>query len=115
MSRWLANLIDRFLARISPLKDLDAADWLADLEAERDVFEPDELWAARMRHQTPAGTSRPRITPRVRARRNPLLVPAGPTCGLPRCGPTRNESAPAPLPRPGAGQGKETNRVGFQG
>lgn len=71
MSRWLANLIDRFLARISPLKDLDAADWLADLEAERDVFEPDELWAARMRHQTPAGTSRPRITPRVRARRNP--------------------------------------------
>ena len=72
MTRWLAELIDRFLNSIAPLKNLDAADMLADLEAERDAFEPDELWAARMaKTQTPADTRRPGNPPRLPDWRNP--------------------------------------------
>lgn len=56
MTRWLANLIDRFLNSLAPIRDLDCANWLADYEAESEVFEPDELWAARARHRQPADT-----------------------------------------------------------
>lgn len=71
MTRWLAVLVDRFLNTIAPLKNIDNADLLTAFEAEREVLEPDELWAARMRKETSAGTGRPRTFPPMRVWRNP--------------------------------------------
>ena len=72
MTAWLAKWLDRFLDRFFPMPDIPA-NWLADLEADIDVWEPpladwekelrdayymtDEQWAARYLH--PAGKSIP--------------------------------------------------------
>ena len=39
--KWLAALLDRFLDRIAPLPD--QSDWLADIEADLDSWEPFEF------------------------------------------------------------------------
>ena len=48
MIRCLAGLVDRLMNRVAPL---DYAEWLAGVEADREVFEPDELWAAAFRRR----------------------------------------------------------------
>lgn len=47
MIRCLAGLVDRLMNRVAPLD----AEWLAGVEADREVFEPDELWAAEFRRR----------------------------------------------------------------
>lgn len=92
MTRWLAELIDRFLNTIAPLKNIDSAEFLAAFEAERDALEPDELWAARMRKsQTPAGTDRPRTIPPMREWQTPPAGAGGPNLQWPDIWPGKNQ------------------------
>jgi len=71
MTRWLAELVDRLLNTIAPLKNIDTSTLLVAFEEERDVLEPDELWAARMRKETSAGTGCPRTFPPMRTWHTP--------------------------------------------
>lgn len=50
--RFLAAQLDRFLNRLAPpieLLDVFGADDLADIEAQLDVYEPDDLWGCHQR------------------------------------------------------------------
>jgi len=62
LANQIAHQVDRLLNWIAPpieLLDILGADDLADIEAQLDSFEPDELWAS---HNLPAAAARPPVS-----------------------------------------------------
>ena len=64
MKRFLALIVDKFIDAIAPkwwksFEQMDTKDWLAEVEANHDSWEPDELWAAQHKltdpHNPPCG------------------------------------------------------------
>ena len=60
MIRFLGYIADKLMNAYAPVvakrsfEAMDTADWLADVEADHDIWEPDELWAAHLRFTDPA-------------------------------------------------------------
>jgi hypothetical protein len=64
MKRFFASIVDKLLDLIAPkwwksFEQMDTKDWLAEVEANHDSWEPDELWAAQPKltdpHNPPCG------------------------------------------------------------
>ena len=57
MKRFFASIADKLLDLIAPkwwksFEEMDTKDWLAQVEADHDSWEPDELWAAQHQRLT---------------------------------------------------------------
>ena len=61
MKRFFASIADKLLDLIAPkwwksFEEMDTKEWLADVEADHDSWEPDELWAAQHQRLADAAT-----------------------------------------------------------
>jgi len=61
MLRFFGYIADKLIDAIAPkwwksVEEMDTDDWLADVEADHDSWEPDELWAAQHKRLTDAAT-----------------------------------------------------------